>query len=363
MLDASPFLFVLDLGIDKRLIISDLSGMPQVSYAAALQKLEQGKVEQRYLLLGEEYYQQFLLTEKVINSCLPPGQRAYGKTEIAGQKANPQTLQEALNSVPLLGGNTVVVVSALQRAPQAGQEFLLSALPKLDPSVTFIGSAKKLDGRKKFGKGLNSLCAVINLKELNNNQLPGYIESRFQARGIRLAADAVTEICRVVGRDCGDIENEVEKISITFADRDKLELGDIQEYLASSRQFGRFEVANYIGSRKLDTAIRGVQQVLSIGGSEARNLFWAISGQLEKLLLYPELAKSLSPNNLAGKLRTNAYYLKDYERQGRRWQPEELVAALEEIYQVAAAERFGNEPPAQIWERALIKILAPESRE
>ncbi|MFH2056780.1 MAG: DNA polymerase III subunit delta, partial [bacterium] len=351
------------LRIDKRLRIPDLIRMAQVSYAAALQKLELGKVEPRYLLLGEEYYQQFLLTEKVVKACLPPGQRAYGKTELAGQKANPQALQEALNSVPLLGGNTVVVVNALHRVPAAGQEYLMKALPRLDPTVTFIGIAKKLDGRTKLGKGLAALCATIKLKELSNQQLPGYVQSRFQARGITLADDAITEVCRVVGRDCGDIENEVEKISITFADRDRLALADVRSYLAASRQFGHYEVASYLGNRKLATAIKGVQQVLATGGSGARSLFWAISGQLEKLLLYPELAKSLSLNDLAGKLRSNTYYLKDYERQSNRWQPEELVAALEEVYQVAAAERFGTEPPAQIWERALLRILGSEPGE
>ncbi len=337
--------------------------MAQITYAAALHQLEQGRVEQRYLLLGDEYHQQFLLSEQILAARLAAGERAYGKTEISGAKANPHLLQEALSSVPLLGCNTGVIVSNLQRLRKEAQEFLLAALPKIDPTVTFIGIANKLDGRTKLGKQLASLCLVIKLRELNNQQLPGYIESRFTARELRPTEDAITEMCRVVGRDCGDIENEVEKVSIAFAGQSQLSLGDISSYLAASRQFGQYEVADYLANRRLATAIKGVQQVLASGGSAARSLFWAMSGQLERLLLYPELSKSLSQKDLAGRLRTSPFFLKNYERQSKKWQPEELTSALEEIYQVAAAERFGAESPQQIWERALLRILGSSGGE
>lgn len=332
--------------------------MAKLSYSAALQQLEQGQVSGSYLLLGDNYYQSFFLTELILRNRIPAGQRAYNKYEIAGQKANPQALEEPLYAVPLLGGNKVVVVTDLQRVPAKGQEFLVKALAKLDPSITFVGSARKLDGRKSFSKNLTKQCSVVELKELNNRVLPGYVKSRFAARGISVDEKGVIEFCRVVGRDCGEIEREVDKALDRFGKGSSLRFDEVKDLLSASRHFSRYEVATYIAGKQLERALAALEEVLATGGTEARGLLWATYQHLERMLVYKSQSGAMSRDDLAGRLRMHPFFLKELAQQCTKWGDTEVVRGLLQIYQAEVDERFTGENRRQIWERALIGMLA-----
>jgi DNA polymerase III delta subunit len=331
--------------------------MSKSTYAAALEKIEHGKVSSAYMFLGDNYYQRFLLTEKILIDRIPRGQRAYNKTEIAGQKASPEILQQSLFGVPLLGGKTVVVVTDLNRIPEKGQQFLLKALASLDPSITFIGSANKLDGRKVFTKTLSEFCDVVELKELNNKALPPYVRSRFVAHGLQIDREGVNEICRIVGRDCGDIEQEAGKASIRFGKGSSLRLDDIKNLLSSSRQYSRYEVTGYLGNKQTDRALASLGEVIRSGGAEERGLLWVTYQQLQRMLLFKKYAGSMRSQDLAGKLRTPVWVLDELGRQCDKWSVDQLTDAFMLVYQAEVAERFTMQPRGQIWERAFISIL------
>ncbi len=329
-----------------------------LGYAQALRQIETGKIDPAYLLLGDNYYQRFLLTEKVVKLKMPAGERAYNRYSLSGNKANPSALEERLFGVPLLGGNTVVIVTELERLPQPSQQFLPKALKSLDASVTFIGVAKKLDGRTAFAKALHECCTVVDIKDLYDEALPEYVRSRFGARGFAIDADAVTEFCRIVGKDCGDIENEVEKLSIVHAGKKKVALDDIREYLSDSHFFSQFETAKQLGLRKLENSLAAIKSYLESSGSGAQvPLFWAIYSQFERMLKYRKLSGKIADRDLAGMMGMNPYFLKDLQQQAERYAPEELVKALLAVYQAETDDRFSAEAKAQIFERMTYRIV------
>jgi DNA polymerase III delta subunit len=350
------------IAVDNQPRKIDFQNMAE-KYTALLSRLERADPDPAYLLVGDNYYQRFLITEMVLSKRIAPGQRAYSKYDISGAKASPQVLEDAFRAVPLLGGNRVIVVTDINRVPKKSQDFLIELLRLMDASVSFIGTTRRLDRRTSWAKKLIKACTHVELKEIGNQQLPSYVKSRFATRGLSLEESAVTEFCRVVGRDCGDIENEVEKMSIAFADRKRLNLDDIQKYMSRARVYSRYEVGEYWADRKLYMTLRSFQQVLAAGGSEFRSLYWACYQKFEKLLLYRQMADKLPPEALAGKLRSHIYFLKDYGRQSKKWSAVEALATLGEIYQASVAERFSRESHQQIWERALIKSLTESSRE
>lgn len=335
--------------------------MEKLNYARALEQAQRGEIASSYLLLGDDYYQRYLLTEHIIRKRLQTGERAYNKHSLIGNKATPAVLEETLFGVPLLGGNTVVIVTDLERLPQASQQFLPKALKSLDSSVTFIGSAKKLDGRTALPKALGESCMLVEIKELYDNALPAYVQSRFGVRGFAADSAAITEFCRVVGRDCGDIENEVEKISIVHADKKKLTLPDIQSYLSESRFYSQYEVADQLGNKRLRQSLAAVKEYLDGSGSEARgSLFWALYNQFERMLVYKKMAGKISHNDLAGKLRMHPFLLQVLAKQAAQYEPEALVDGLLAVYQAEVYDRFMSyDAKQQIFERMIIRILQP----
>jgi DNA polymerase III delta subunit len=334
--------------------------MAKLTYAQALEQVQRGKIEPAYLFLGEDYYQRFLLTEKIIQQRLQVGERVYNKRVLSGNKATPAALEEALFGVPLLGGNTMLIVTDVDRLPQASQQFLPRALKSLDAGVTFIGSARKLDGRITLTKALTALSTVVEIKELYDNMLPGYVQSRFSARGFAADSDAVAEFCRVVGKNCGDIENEVEKISIVYAGKKKVTLSDIRNYLSESRFYSQYEVADQLAYRRLKQSLTAVNEYLESSGSDGRgSLFWALYNQFERMLIHKKLSHKLSSADLAGRLRLHPFLLQGVAKQAALHESDALIDSLLAVYQAEVDDRFTTEAKQQIFERMIIRILKP----
>jgi DNA polymerase III delta subunit len=335
--------------------------MANLKFSDALEQIEGGKLGQTYLILGDQYYQRFLLTEKIVQKTLPQTQRVYNKQEVAGNRATVAKLQEYLAGVPLFGGNTVVVVTDLEKIPKTSQEYLLKALKSLDSSVTFVGAAKKLDGRTAFAKGLISTCQPIELKEIYPNLLPSYVRSRFQVRKLAVEAEAIDEFCRLVGNDCGDIENEVEKLSIIYSGTGRLGIKEIREYLSSSRYYSQYDVARQLTSKKLRESLVATRNYIDSSASEGgRGLFWALYNEYERLLACQKLGTKMSPADLAGKLRLHPFLLKELQSQASHHKPEEMAKALIAIYQAEVDDRFIASGAQQNFERMILKILVPK---
>ncbi len=333
--------------------------MAKFTFAQALEKVESGKLDSAYLLLGEDYYQRFLLTEKITKAKLGK-EGALNRHSLIGRKATAQILEQLLAGVPLFGGNTVVIISDIDKLPEKFHEFLVRSLNTLSPSVLFIGSANKLDGRKSFAKELVKVCSVVETKEMYDNHLPPYVRSRFAARGMAVDEDAVTEFCRLVGSDCGDIENEVEKISIVHADKKRVGLADVRSYLSDSRFFSQFQVADSVASRNPKATLSALRQYLESSGADGRGkLIWALYSQFERLLTVQAYTGKLSREDLAGKLRVHPFFLQKIQEQSGQFKPAELVAALRAVYETELADRFSTESKEQIFERMTLKILRP----
>ena len=333
--------------------------MPKFTFAQALERVESGRLDPAYILIGEDYYQRFLLTEKISKAKLGNG-GSLNKHSLIGRKTTAQILEQLLAGVPLFGGNTVVIVSDVDKLPEKSQEFLTRSLKTLDPSVLFIGSAKKLDGRTAYAKALASASAIVETKELYDNALPGYVRSRFSARAMAIDEDALTEFCRLVGSDCGDVENEVEKISIVHADKKRVGLKDVQAYLSDSRFFSQFQVADSVSARKPKATFTALKQYLESSGADGRGkLIWALYSQFERLMAVQAYSGKLSREDLAGKLRVHPFFLQKIQEQAGQFKPAELVAALRQIYEAELADRFSTEAKEQIFERMTLKILRP----
>ncbi len=331
-----------------------------MTFAQSLERMEGGKFDSAYLLLGEDYHQKFLITEKVTRHYLGEKGGALNRHSLIGKKAGPQLLEQLLAGVPLFGGNTVVIVSDIEKLPEKSQELLPRLLKQKDASTVFIATATKLDGRKAFSKALTGCCTVIETKEIYDNHLPAYIQARFSARGISVEAAAVNEFARLVGNDCGDIENEVEKIVIVHHGKKKLALADVQEYLSASHFFDQYAVAENLSQRKLRAALVATRQYLESTGAEGRGkLFWALYNQFERMLTLQTADSRIKDADLAGKLRMHPFLLQRLREQAAKFKPEELAGMLHRVYEAEVADRFSTESKQQIFERMILRIATP----
>lgn len=346
--------------IDKRIELPYHQDVEKLTFGQALERIEAGKIESAYLLIGEDYHQKFLITEKVTRRKLGDQRGSLNRHSLIGKKANPQTLEQLLAGVPLFGGNTVVIVSDVDKLPEKSQESLPRLLKNKDAATTFIGTATKLDGRKAFSKALASSCTLVETKEIYDNHLPGYIQTRLAARGLSIDAAAVNEFARLVGNDCGDIENEVEKIAIVHHGKKRLTLPDVQAFLSASHFFDQYAIAESVSQRKPREALTATQQFLESSGADGRGrLFWALYTQFERMLTLQTTDGRIKDADLAGKLRMHPFLLQRLREQAARFKAEELVAVLHRVYEAEVADRFSAEAKQQIFERMILQIAAP----
>jgi len=334
--------------------------MEKMSFAQALDRVESGKLDRAYLLLGEDYHQKFLITEQVTKARLGQQRGSLNRHSLIGRKATPPQLEQLLAGVPLFGGNTVVIVTDIEKLPEKSQELLPRLLKNLDKGTTFIATAVKLDGRKAFAKALAAVSTVVETKEIYDNHLPAYIQSRFAVRGMTVEAAAVNEFARLVGNDCGDIENEVEKIAIVHHGKKRLAKTEMQSYLSASHFFDQYRVADSVAQRKIRESLIACRQFLESTGSDGRGrLFWALYTQFERMLTLHTADARIKDADLAGKLRMHPFHLQRLRELALKQKPEVLAANLRRVYETEVADRFSTESKQQIFERMILKIAAP----
>ncbi len=330
----------------------------KLGFAQALQQIEGGKIERAYLLLGEDYYQKFLITEKITSARLSPADRKLNRHSLAGRKLAAETLEQALAGVPLFGGNTVVIISDIEKVTEKIQPLLARLVSEMSSGVTLVAQGVKLDGRKAFAKALAAHCTVVETKPIYDSQVTTYVQSRFAARGITVDTTAANEFSRIVGNSCGEIENEIEKLSIVHAGKKKLVLTEIQSYLSASNYFSQFEVAEAVANRKLRATLTATRNFLQSAGSGAGGqLFWALYTQFERMMLVQEHSGRMADADLAGRLRMHPFLLKQLQAKAALFQPAELAVALHETYRAEVDDRFNShEVKQQIFERLILRI-------
>ena len=171
-------------------------------------------------------------------------------------------------------------------SPKPGKEgarVLLEYAEKANEDNLLIISSDKMDKstqNNKWIKAIEKTGVLIQIWPVNPAQLPGWIQTRVQAKQKRISMDAAKLIALRVEGNLLAARQEVEKLALLI-DKDNIDVDDVIAAVADS---SRYDVFDMIESAFLGKADRTLQMLTGLRneGTEALALFGALMWEFRR---------------------------------------------------------------------------------
>lgn len=304
-----------------------------MEYKDLLKDLKNGHYKPLYFLHGEESYFIDQISKYIEDHALTETEKAFNLTILYGKEANYNLVVDNARRFPLMAERQVVILK------EAKEMRDLTALERyvVQPSPTTVlvicHKHKKLDLRTKFATALKKNAVVFESKKLYDNQVPAWIADYLKARKYPIAEDAKALIAEYLGADLSKVANELDKLMLNLPPRTHITTDHVQQHIGISKDYNVFELQTAIGQRDFSK----VQRIVAyfIANPKKHPLVQIISslyGYFSKLYILHS-AGQVSDNELAAKLGTRPYFLKDYRVAARNFNRRQTERAIHTLLQ------------------------------
>ncbi|HEY8899078.1 MAG TPA: DNA polymerase III subunit delta [Chthoniobacterales bacterium] len=245
---------------------------------------------------------------------LAPGDDPFGIEVIDGAAATVDEAQsrlhatiEALLTVPFFGGAGKLVwlksatmfsdsVMGRSETTTTAVEKLLAVLEKgLPEGITFLISAIDPDKRRTAYKTLGKL-ATVHLHDkpdfgwgATEADVVDWVADRARVAGLRLSPDAAAVLAARVGAETRQLDNEIEKLALTFGNDTALTGEQIRELVPATRAGGIFDLSNALAKRDLRLCLTTLDQLFRQGEKAVGILLAAVMPTVRNLLVVKDL--------------------------------------------------------------------------
>ena len=186
--------------------------------------LKQGKFLPVYIFEGDEPYFINGALDLVIEESLEDDQKDFNLNILYGRDTDSISIVNHSKRYPVMSDKNVVIVREAQDLKDI--DSLSSYINNLNPNtILAIGlKGKKLDKRKSLYKSIRNNKDVLHIsfKRLYENQIPYWIDSEVQNRGMRITQKAAILLTENIGSDLLRINHELEKICAFLGNKNEM---------------------------------------------------------------------------------------------------------------------------------------------
>ncbi len=291
-----------------------------------------------YLLQGEEAFYIDKVTELLEKNVLDEMEREFNQTVLYGRDCEVLSLISAAKRYPMMSNYQVVIVKEAQdMKPALGSKSgdddkdpMLNYVtnPQSSTLLVFCFKYKTLDKRTKLYKAIEKNGVVFESKKIYDNKVPEWIEKYLAESDFKIQPRASNLMAEYLGNDLSRVANECEKLLINIKKGETIDVQHIETNIGISKEFNIFELQEAIGQRNVLKANRIVNYFRSNPKSNPFPVTMAnFYSYFSKLLLYHSLPDKSKPS-VASALKVNPFFVGDYERAARNYNPDKLASIV-----------------------------------
>jgi DNA polymerase-3 subunit delta len=309
-----------------------------------LKELKSRKYRPVYFLMGEEPYFIDLITDYIQENVLTTEEKAFNQVILYGKDTDVPGIINAARRFPMMSNHQVVIVKEAQELAQIDD--LIHYVDHPLPSTLLVINYKyrKLDRRTKLYKSLEQKGLVLDSKKIYEDRVPPWISNYLSERGKKIEPKAAMILTEFLGSDLGRIASELEKLILIIDESETtVNAGHIEENIGISKDFNNFELNDAISRRNVLKANRIIRY---FGNSPKANpIILTITSMylFFSKLLYYHFLKDRSRGNVASALKINPYFVQDYERAAKNYNPANIVRIISLLREFDLKSKgFGN---------------------
>lgn len=297
-------------------------------YKKIMADLRGGKFRPVYLLHGEEGFFIDRIALEIERLALEEHERDFNESILYARDVDPDQVKDTCLRYPMMAERQLVVVRELQAWKIDQVEKLEPYLLRPTPTTVLVlcYKHKKIDGRKTILRSVQKGGGQVFLSDkVREDKLPDLLVSFARNQKRRLGGAEATLLANHLGSDLSKAMKEMEKLCLVTEEGDAISSETIQRFVGISKDYNVFELQNAIGTRNGLKAHR-------IAGHFAANpkenplvlTLGALNTYFGKLALV-HAAAGKSSSELAGELKVNPFFVKDYVAHARNYPPARLA--------------------------------------
>lgn len=322
--------------------------------------------EPLYFLYGEETFLIDELQELLVENALAPEERDFNLDKVYGPETDAQTVLDLCAGYPVMAARRVIIVRDFHEL-RGNRAFKTYAEQPNPQAVVLLTCPTKPNLSAHPYRALRKHAAWGHFKPLYDNEMPGWIKERAEARGYRIKPKAVRMLADYVGTDMRTAASELEKL-ITFAgERDVLTAEDVVRASGQTRAFNVFELQEALGQGHHADAHRTAQRMLAQASnpkSEAIKIVAVLGAYFEKLWkLWACRGERLSKQALAKRIGVSPYFVKEYQASLKRYGRADIERAFSALLAADYELKGGARREARLVVTLLLRRLKPASAE
>lgn len=285
---------------------------------------DKGEIAPLYFIYGEDEFLVERAVQRLVGKIVSPDFRDFNFSLFYGKEARVEQIMESAMTLPMFADRRVILVKRADELPADAYEQLLAYLQNPSPDSCLLFQGVKIDQRRKFFQELKMRGLLVEFRKLKDDQLPGFIRREAESHGKRIDPVAAELMVYYSGNNLRELSSQLEKLVAFCGERATIAADDVRAMASDTKIDSSFELAEALGRRNLDRAMRQLQTVLRDSDAPYM-LLGALARHFRQLCVVRELmGKKLSVDEIGRQARINPYFLKGVLEQARHFTPGEF---------------------------------------
>ncbi|MBP5488239.1 MAG: DNA polymerase III subunit delta [Bacteroidales bacterium] len=332
-----------------------------------IDEIKNGQFKPVYLLMGEEAYYPDLVCEAILANCIDEFSKDFNETVCYGADVTAEQVISAARQFPMMSDRVLVVVREAQLMKTLEQLSIYCEDPLDTTVLVILMHGASADKRKSLYKEALKIGAVVDSQPVRDYEIPSWISSYYESRGLRIDPDAAALLGESVGSNLSTIVLETDKLLKALPEgTTRISAADIERNVGVSRQFTVFELNKEISARN---SAKALKIAAHIGNSARFALPAAVSAmfnEFNRILRYGALLQRTPYPSQDDKARAlagvNPYFYRQYDQAVRNYpvpKAMKIVSMLCEYdYLGKGGDGSGTTDPGELLVELTAKILS-----
>jgi DNA polymerase-3 subunit delta len=322
-----------------------------------LERAPRTKPQPVYALHGDEDFLKRQVLQALRPVVLGPEADAFGLSAHAGDKATFAAVHDELVTLPFLSPRRLVVVENADPFVTRHRAALEKYAAEPVTTGVLVLDVKSWPSNTRLAKLLAG-DATITCKAPAAHKLAAWcVQWAATSQGKQLTTAAAELLVELVGVDMGLLDQEIAKLAIYVGAAPRIDAGDVDKLVGSSRQENTWKVFDAIGGGQVPEALALVARLLDQGDDPLR-ILGAFSLQLRRLVQAARLNQQ--GRSLAAALDEAGvppFATRGAEHQLRHLGRRRLERLYDWLLEVDLGLKGGSElPPRTLLERLVVRL-------
>jgi DNA polymerase-3 subunit delta len=263
-----------------------------------LEKAGKAKPLPLYVLHGDEDFLKRQVLRALREIILGPEGDDLGLSTHAGDKATFAAVHDELETLPFFTQRRLVVVEGADPFVSKNRDALEKAMGRLPSSGTLVLEVKSWPATTRLAKMIDP-AATLNCKAPAAYKLPAWcVQWATAQHGKHLSMPAANLLVELTGPEMGQLDQELRKLAVYVGDRERIEVGDVDKLVGSSRAESTWKIFDAIGAGRSAEALAILDRLLDQGEDPLR-IVGAFSLQMRRLATAARLNQQGRPLSAA----------------------------------------------------------------